>query len=69
MNLPVSIGGIGLMEAAFTFFFPLFGYSAALAVSTALLMRLKNILYGLAGGLLHLGRLRGAAERSGGAAP
>jgi uncharacterized protein (TIRG00374 family) len=58
MNLPVSIGGIGLMEAAFTFFFPLFGYSAALAVSTALLMRFKNILYGLAGGLLHLGRMR-----------
>ncbi|WP_417912130.1 lysylphosphatidylglycerol synthase transmembrane domain-containing protein [Candidatus Electronema sp. TJ] len=65
MNLPVSIGGIGLMEAAFTFFFPLFGYSAALAVSTALLMRLKNILYGIAGGFLHLGRLRassGAAQ-------
>ncbi|CAK8720730.1 hypothetical protein GCAAIG_10280 [Candidatus Electronema halotolerans] len=66
MNLPVSIGGIGLMEAAFTFFFPLFGYSAALAVSTALLMRLKSILYGLAGGLLHLSRLRAAS--SGGAA-
>ena len=66
MNLPVSIGGIGLMEAAFTFFFPLFGYSAALAVSTALLMRLKNILYGLAGGMLHLGRLRAAGN--GGAA-
>ena len=62
MNLPVSIGGIGLMEAAFTFFFPLFGYSAALAVSTALLMRLKNILYGLAGGLLHLSRLRAASS-------
>ncbi len=66
MNLPVSIGGIGLMEAAFAFFFPLFGCGAALAVSTALLMRFKNILYGIAGGLLHLGRLRaghsGAAQ-------
>jgi uncharacterized protein (TIRG00374 family) len=58
MNLPVSIGGIGLMEAAFAFFFPLFGYSTALAVSVALLMRFKNILYGIAGGFLHLGRLR-----------
>lgn len=66
MNLPVSIGGIGLLEAAFTFFFPVFGYSAALAVSTALLMRFKNILYGLAGGLLHLSRLRAADS---GAAP
>ncbi len=68
MNLPVSVGGIGLMEAAFTFFFPVFGYSAALAISTALLMRFKNILYGIAGGLLHLGRLRAEAGNSGGAA-
>ncbi len=65
MNVPVSIGGIGLMEAAFAFFFPLFGCGAALAVSTALLMRFKNILYGIAGGLLHLGRLR--ARHSGAA--
>lgn len=58
MNLPFSIGGLGLMEAAFAFFFPMFGCTAALALSTALLMRFKTIAYGLAGGLLHLGRLR-----------
>jgi uncharacterized protein (TIRG00374 family) len=58
MNLPVSIGGIGLMEAAFTLLFPLFGYTAALALSTALLMRFKTILYGIVGGLIHLSRLR-----------
>ncbi|WP_417908599.1 lysylphosphatidylglycerol synthase transmembrane domain-containing protein [Candidatus Electronema sp. PJ] len=68
MNLPVSIGGIGLMEAAFAFFFPLFGYTTALAVSVALLMRFKNILYGIAGGFLHLTRLRAEPIKNGGAA-
>jgi uncharacterized protein (TIRG00374 family) len=58
MNLPVSIGGIGLMEAAYALIFPLFGFSPALALSTALLMRLKTVLYGIAGGFIHLGRLR-----------
>uniref|UniRef100_UPI004056EEE2 lysylphosphatidylglycerol synthase transmembrane domain-containing protein n=1 Tax=Candidatus Electronema sp. TaxID=2698783 RepID=UPI004056EEE2 len=58
MNLPVSIGGIGLMEAAYALIFPLFGFSPALALSTALLMRLKTILYGIAGGFVHLARLR-----------
>ncbi len=58
MNLPVSIGGIGLMEAAFALLFPLFGYTATLALSTALLMRFKTIVYGITGGLIHLGRLR-----------
>jgi glycosyltransferase 2 family protein len=58
MNLPISIGGIGLMEAAFALLFPLFGYTTALALSTALLMRFQTIFYGIAGGIIHLGRLR-----------
>ncbi|MCI5147657.1 MAG: UPF0104 family protein, partial [Candidatus Electrothrix sp. AR3] len=64
MNLPISIGGIGLMEAAFALLFPLFGYTATLALSTALLMRFKTILYGVAGGFLHLGRLRAPPSAS-----
>ena len=42
MNLPVSIGGLGLMEAAYTLVFGLIGYSPTLALSTALLMRFKS---------------------------
>jgi hypothetical protein len=67
MNLPFSIGGLGLMEASFAFFFPLFGCSATLALSTALFMRFKTIAYGLIGGLLHLGRLRTEPVKNGGA--
>ena len=58
MNLPVSIGGLGLMEAAYSTIFILFGYSPALALTTALLMRFKTIVNALVGGIVHLSRLR-----------
>lgn len=54
MNLPVSIGGLGLMEASYTIAFELLGYSAELGLITALLMRAKAVLDGLVGGLLEL---------------
>lgn len=54
MNLPVSIGGLGLMEFAFVFIFELFGYSGSLALSTAVLMRLKSFVDAGMGGLLYL---------------
>lgn len=54
MNLPISIGGLGLMEFAYTFTFDLTGYSATLALSTAMLMRFKTIVDSAMGGLLHL---------------
>lgn len=53
MNLPISIGGIGLMEFAFIFIFGLSGYSSALALSTALLMRLKSFFDAGTGGILY----------------
>jgi len=56
MNLPVSIGGLGLMEASYTVAFQLLGYSAELGLITALLMRGKAILDGLVGGAIELGR-------------
>lgn len=69
MNLPVSIGGLGLMEAAYTTIFVLFGYSPELALSTALLMRFKTIVNAFIGGMVHLARLRTnpqtAADQSG----
>lgn len=54
MNLPISIGGIGLMEFAFIFIFDISGYTSALALSTALLMRLKSFLDAGIGGVLYL---------------
>ena len=53
MNLPISIGGIGLMEFAFIFIFGISGYSSALALSTALLMRLKSFFDAAMGGVLY----------------
>jgi uncharacterized protein (TIRG00374 family) len=50
MNLPISIGGIGLLEFAFTFTFELIGYPTLVAVSAALLLRLKTIIDGAIGG-------------------
>ncbi len=54
MNLPVSFGGVGLMEFAFIFTFELIGYSSALGLSTVLLIRLKTFIDAGAGGLIHL---------------
>jgi uncharacterized protein (TIRG00374 family) len=54
MNLPVSIGGIGLMEFAYTFTFELIGYSSTLGLSTALLMRLKTFIDAGVGGGIYL---------------
>ncbi len=54
MNLPVSIGGLGLMEFSYSLTFELIGYSAALALSVALLMRLKTIIDAIIGAVIHL---------------
>jgi len=55
MNLPVSIGGLGLMEASYVIGFELLGYSAELGLTTALVMRAKTLLDALVGGLFELG--------------
>jgi len=54
MNLPVSIGGLGLMEASFTLGFELLGYSAELGLTTALVMRAKTLIDALVGGFFEL---------------
>ncbi len=54
MNLPISIGGIGLMEFAYTLIFDQFGYGVAIGFSTALLMRIKTVIDGLVGGVFYL---------------
>jgi hypothetical protein len=47
---PVSIGGLGLSEGAYVFALGAYGLSPAVGLSTALLIRLKGILTGMAGG-------------------
>ncbi len=63
MNLPVSIGGLGVMEAAYTTIFVLFGYSPGPALATALLMRFKTIVNAIVGGIVHLSRLRADPDK------
>lgn len=51
MNIPFFIGGIGLMAFGYVFKLSLFGISPALAISTALLIRAKDILDAVMGGI------------------
>jgi len=53
MNIPFSIGGIGLTEFAYTFTLGIFGVNPAIAISTTLLMRLKTFINAGIGGLLY----------------
>ena len=53
MNIPVSIGNVGIMEFAYTFVLGAFGVSPQAALSTALLMRIKMILAAAGGGVAH----------------
>ena len=53
MNIPLSIGNIGLMEFAYINVLQLLGYSPVLGLSVAILMRLKSFLDGALGGVLH----------------
>ncbi|MHC4337065.1 MAG: lysylphosphatidylglycerol synthase transmembrane domain-containing protein [Planctomycetota bacterium] len=51
--IPVSLGGIGLSEWAYVHFFQQVGYSAELALAAALLIRVKGIIFGIPGFLIH----------------
>ena len=42
MNIPLSLGNIGLMEFAYVNVLQIMGYSPALGLSIAVLMRLKS---------------------------
>jgi len=53
MNLPISIGNFGLMEGAYAGVFKLLSYDPLLGVSVALLMRIKSLIDGVIGGILH----------------
>lgn len=53
MNLPFSIGGIGLMEFAFSFTLGLFGVQPAIAISVALFIRARSLLDAGVGSVLY----------------
>ncbi len=63
--LPISFGGVGLSEWAHIFALGGFGVSPAVGLSTALLLRTKGVLLGLAGSVAYpfyrAGPLHGAA--------
>ena len=53
MNLPISLGNLFLMEFSYTSVLALMGYSPALGLSIAVTMRLKSLVDGIIGGVLH----------------
>ena len=52
--LPITINGIGLWESSFVLFFSLLGIPKSLALSVALLLRLKTLFVSSLGGLFYL---------------
>lgn len=52
--LPITINGIGLWEGSFVLFFSLLGIAKPLALSVALLLRLKTLFVSAFGGLFYL---------------
>ncbi|MEO1389980.1 MAG: lysylphosphatidylglycerol synthase transmembrane domain-containing protein [Cyanobacteria bacterium J06634_6] len=54
MNLPFSIGGLGIMEFGYTYTLGLFGINPAVAISITILMRIKSLLAAGAGGLVYI---------------
>ena len=53
MNIPISVGNLGLMEFAYITILQMLGYGAELGLSVAILMRLKSLFDGVIGGVLY----------------
>ena len=51
--IPISLGGIGLQEWAYTVVLSMLGVPAAVGLSVALLYRIRTIVFGLIGGVLY----------------
>jgi hypothetical protein len=54
MNIPVSMGNLGIMEFGYTVVLMQFGISGEAALAAALLMRLKLLVGGAVGAILHV---------------
>lgn len=53
VNIPLSVGNVGIMEFAYTFVLGAFGVSPHAALAAALLMRLKMVLAAAGGGVIY----------------
>ncbi|HEX6048059.1 MAG TPA: lysylphosphatidylglycerol synthase transmembrane domain-containing protein [Gemmatimonadaceae bacterium] len=53
MNIPLSVGNVGVLEFAYTVVLGAFGVSPTAALSTVMLMRIKMILAAAGGGVAH----------------
>ena len=53
VNIPLSVGNVGVVEFAYTFVLGAFGVSPQAALSAALLMRVKMVLAAAGGGVVH----------------
>lgn len=53
MNIPISVGGLGLMEFAFSFILGLMGVKPTLAISAALFIRTQTLIDAGIGGVLY----------------
>ena len=62
-SIPATPSGLGLQEGAFVFFLKRVGATAAQGFAVGLIMRAKNILIALLGGLLWLGLRRDEKEQ------
>lgn len=52
--VPITINGIGLLEGSFVLFFSLLGLPSSLALSVALLFRIKGLIISAIGGIFYL---------------
>lgn len=64
MNLPISVGGLGLMEFAYAFTFQLVGYATPVGFSVALLMRFKTVIDAFIGSGIYLFLGKGRSLRN-----
>ena len=54
IRIPISVGGLGVQEALFTYFFAVAGWSAEAGLATSLLMRVASLFAGYVPGAVFL---------------
>ena len=62
MNIPLSVGNVGVLEFAYTIVLGAFGVSPQAALSAVLLMRIKTVLAAAVGGVAHAVSREGSAS-------
>jgi len=52
--IPISLGGLGITEGAYVFYFGLVGLDGGLTLAMGIFLRMKILLLGLVGLVIHL---------------